>query len=143
MVTDRQTHTHTQNDYRNSAAHVPRVSKVAVLRFTVGQRTISGRFDHVTDHFAPWSDKMAGRKRASSLSESTSSDGAPASKRRMLLTKSVDKWIAEYDKELNTTTWLKYLCLEATAQHTLLVSSTIWLTRLSSKERKKSLGIMW
>ena len=84
----------------------------AVLRFTVGQRTISGRFDHVTDHFAPWSDKMAGRKRASSLSESTSSDGAPASKRRMLLAKSVDKWIAEYDKELNTSTWLKYTVVD-------------------------------
>ena len=26
----------------------------------------------------------------------------------MLLAKSVDKWIVEYDKELNTSTWLKY-----------------------------------
>ena len=85
---------------------------IAVLRFTVGQRTISGRLDHVTDHSAPWSDKMAGRKRGSCLSESTSSDGAPASKRRMLLAKSVDKWIAEYDKELNTSTWLKYTVVD-------------------------------
>ena len=83
-----------------------------MLRFTVGQRTISGRFGHVTDHFAPWSDKMACRKRASSITGSTSSDGAPASKRRMLLAKSVDKWIAEYDKELNTSTWLKYTVVD-------------------------------
>ena len=36
------------------------------------------------------------------MSETSSSDGVPASKGRMLLVKSVDKWIAEYDKELNT-----------------------------------------
>ena len=61
--------------------------------------------NHVTDHFAMWSDTMAGRKRPSSstsVSESSSSDGSPASKRRMLLAKSVNKWIAEHDKELNT-----------------------------------------
>ena len=28
MVTDRQTHTHTQNDYRNPTAHAPRVNQV-------------------------------------------------------------------------------------------------------------------
>lgn len=43
-----------------------------------------------------WSDKMAGRKLAR------------ASKRRMLLAKSVNKWIAEHDKELDTSTLLKY-----------------------------------
>ena len=36
---------------------------------------------------------MAGRNRASSFSGGISSDGAPASKRRMLMAKSVDKWI--------------------------------------------------
>ena len=64
--------------------------------------------NHVTDHFAMWLDKMASRKRPSSstsMSESSSSDGSPASKRRMLLAKSVNKWIAEHDKELNTSTW--------------------------------------
>ena len=67
--------------------------------------------NHVTDHFAMWSDKMAGRKRPSSstsVSESSSSDGSPASKRRMLQAKSVNKWIAENNKELNTSTWLTY-----------------------------------
>ena len=51
---------------------------------------------------------MAGRKRPSlstSVSESSSSDGSPAPKRRMLL---ANKWIAEHDKELNTSTWLTY-----------------------------------
>ena len=32
----------------------------------------------------------------------------PPSKKRGLTTKTVDKWIADYDKTLNTTTWLKY-----------------------------------
>jgi len=74
-----------------------------VLELTVSEWSISGHWDHVTDHFAMWSNKMAGKMRASlSVSESSSSDGVPASKRRMLLVKSVDKWIAEYDKELNT-----------------------------------------
>ena len=31
---------------------------------------------------------------------------------KMLLAKSVYKWIAEYDKDLNTTTWLKYEVLD-------------------------------
>ena len=30
----------------------------------------------------------------------------------MLLAKSVDKWIAEYDNELNTSTWLKYTVVD-------------------------------
>jgi len=41
----------------------------------VDQWSISGHWDHVTDYFAMWSDKMASRKRASSsVSESSSSD---------------------------------------------------------------------
>ena len=69
----------------------------------------------VTDHFAMWSYKMAGRKRPSSstsVSESSSSDGSPASKRRMLLANSVNKWIAEHDKELNTSMWLTYTVVD-------------------------------
>ena len=51
----------------------------------------------------------ASRKRPlfSPDSSATVSD-EPSKKKRMLLAKSVDKWIAEYDKDLNTTTWLKY-----------------------------------
>ena len=30
----------------------------------------------------------------------------------MLLAKSIDKWIVEYDKELNTSTWLKYAVID-------------------------------
>ena len=40
-------------------------------------------------------------------SSATVSD-EPSKKKRMLTAKTVDKWIAEYDKDLNTTTWLKY-----------------------------------
>ena len=67
------------------------------------ERSISRHWDHVTNHFAMWSNKMAGREWASlSMSETSSSDGVPASKRKMLLVKNINKWIAEYDKELNT-----------------------------------------
>ena len=69
----------------------------------------------MTDHFAMWSDKMAGRKRPSSstsVSESSSSDGSPASKGRMLLANSVNKRIAEHDKELNTSTWVTYTIVD-------------------------------
>ena len=58
---------------------------------------------------------MAGRKGPSSstsVSESCSSEGASASKGRMLLAQSVDKWIAEHDKELNTSTWLTYTVVD-------------------------------
>jgi len=49
----------------------------AVFEIMVGQWSISGRWDHVIDHFAMWLDKMTSRKRASwSVSETSSSDGA-------------------------------------------------------------------
>ena len=86
-----------------------------MLETVVGQWSISRYFDHVTDHSAMWSDKMAGRKGPSSstsVSESCSSEGASASKGRMLLAQSVDKWIAEHDKELNTSTWLTYTVVD-------------------------------
>lgn len=46
------------------------------------------------------------------MSESSSSDSVPSTKKTMLLAKSVDKWIVEYDKELNTSTWLKYAVID-------------------------------
>ena len=89
--------------------------------------------NHVTDHFAMWSYKMAGRKRPSSstsVSESSSSDGSPASKRRMLLANSVNKWIAEHDKELNTSTWLTYTVFDRLHMD---VSTCSVCTRLKNK----------
>jgi len=48
----------------------------AVFEITVGQWSISRR-DHVTNHYAMWSDKMANRKWASwSVSKTSSSDSA-------------------------------------------------------------------
>ena len=35
---------------------------ISVFESTVGQRSISGCWDHVTNDFAMWLDKMAGRK---------------------------------------------------------------------------------
>ena len=38
----------------------------------------------------------------------TTSSDEPSKKKRILLKRSVDNWITEYDKELETSTWLKY-----------------------------------
>ena len=45
---------------------------------------------------------MSGRKRAAA------SCGVPQSKKRCVTVKTVEKWITESDKELNTSVWLKY-----------------------------------
>ena len=89
--------------------------------------------NHVTDHFAMWLDKMAGRKRPSlstSVPESSSSHGSPASKRRVLMANSVNKWIAEHDKELNTSTWLTYTVVDCLHVD---VSTCSVCTRLKNK----------
>ena len=66
----------------------------------------------MTDHVLDCSDKMSvsGSSCSSSCKRSLddSTSDAPPPKRRILYAKSVDKWISDYDKQLNTTTWLKY-----------------------------------
>ncbi len=47
-------------------------------------------------------------KRAQSSSSSSSSDLFSPPKRRAVTTKTVDKWIVEHDRTLNTSTWLEY-----------------------------------
>ena len=47
---------------------------------------------------------MSGQKRPAG----SELDGGPPSKKRGVTAKTVDKWIAENDKVLNTTTWLRY-----------------------------------
>ena len=47
---------------------------------------------------------MSGRKRAAA----SSLDDSPLSKKRGVTARTVDKWIAENDRVLNTTTWLQY-----------------------------------
>ena len=51
---------------------------------------------------------MSVGKRKSDCSLSDSSGELCSAKKQMLLAKSVDKWINEYDKDYNTVTWLKY-----------------------------------
>ena len=53
---------------------------------------------------------MSGRKRpgASRSSAFDVDSDLPPSKKRGLTMKTVDKWIVDNDKTLNTTTWLKY-----------------------------------
>ena len=57
-----------------------------------------------------WSEKMSGRRRVSVSSSSgfDADSDLPPLKKRGVTTKTVYKWIADNDKTLNTTTWLKY-----------------------------------
>ena len=59
---------------------------------TSGHRSISGQFTHVTDHVYTVRMSVQGSQ----------------VKKRSVLKKTVDKWIAQNDKALSTTVWLKY-----------------------------------
>ena len=54
--------------------------------------------------FAHARKKMSGQKQPAG----SELDGGPPRKKRGITAKTVDKWIAENDKALNTTTWLQY-----------------------------------
>jgi hypothetical protein len=49
---------------------------------------------------------MSGRKRPHAVDESSSASATPA--KRGVNKRTADKWLAEYDKTLNTSIWLKY-----------------------------------
>ena len=55
----------------------------------------------------------------------TSSSEDCVAKRRMVLTRTVDKWITENDRTLNTTTWLTYERLNRECVHCLKCSVCI------------------
>ena len=70
------------------------MNNISVHATTSGYRSISAQFMRVTDHVYTCTVKM--------------SDQGAVVKRRSVLRTTVDKWIAENDKALNTTVWLKY-----------------------------------
>ena len=76
----------------------------SVLPITSGHRTISDQLSHVSEQYRTCAEKMSGRKRAAA----SSLDDSPPSKKRGVTARTVDKWIAENDRALNTTTWLQY-----------------------------------
>ena len=70
---------------------------------TVGHRTISGQLCHVSErHFVSPVKMSDPTKRAAS-----SLEGPPA-KKRSVMKSTADKWIADNDKALSTSTWLRY-----------------------------------
>ena len=76
-----------------------------MLMITSGHRTIFVQLIHVTDQYQACADKMSspGRKRAAC------SDDDPPPKKRSVSAKTLEKWIAENNKALSTSTWLKYV----------------------------------
>ena len=77
----------------------------AVLLVTVGHRTISGHIANVSVQYYTCPEKMSGQKRFAAAGPH---DDGPPTKKRGVTAKTVDKWIADNDRALNTTTWLKY-----------------------------------
>ena len=51
---------------------------------------------------------MSGQKRSRATDEELPSTSAPPAKKRGVSKRTADKWLAEYDKTLNTSVWLKY-----------------------------------
>ena len=74
---------------------------------TVGHRTFSDQLRHLTNQLCACADKMSGKRVADG-----SVEGVPATKAakkvRSLSILTVQKWIAENEKELATATWLSY-----------------------------------
>ena len=79
---------------------------MAELPITSGHRTISNQISHVSVHLPRAPVKMSGQKRCATTE--LDDEASAACKRRSITAKTVDKWIAENDKALNTTTWLQY-----------------------------------
>ena len=80
-----------------------------MLELTSGKRTISGKILHVTVQNQICPDKMSeGRKRQLDSSSDSGSSYSEAPKRRAVQKKTVQEWISQYDKQYNTTVWLKY-----------------------------------
>ena len=109
-----------------------------MLLLTVGQRTNSDQILHLSarmrnERNTCLTKKIDGvMKRLSShstkatetVSTSSSEDGV-ATKRWMVLTRTMDKWIADNDRTLSTTTWLTYAQLNRGCVHCLKCSVCI------------------
>ena len=62
------------------------------------QNTVSGEFCHLTGYNKTFPEKMSG----------ASDKGTQANKKRKLNRRTVEKWISENDKTLDTTLWLRF-----------------------------------
>ena len=88
---------------------------ITVLLITSGHRTISGQNFILSIHFGYGRKKMSKRSSSESLSSEKASDTSSSlfqcplsTKKRAVTTKTVDRWILDYNKTLNTATWLNY-----------------------------------
>ena len=94
----------------------------AVFEITVGQWSISRR-DHVTNHYAMWSDKMANRKWASwSVSKTSSSDSAGQPLKGGCYWPKASTSGSQNMIELNSSAWLKYTIINRFYVDTLTCS---------------------
>ena len=91
---------------------------------TSGHRLISAQFMRVTNHVYTCTVKM--------------SDQAAVVKRRSVLRTTVDKWIAENDKALNTTVWLKYNTDPANRTRIISLKCSIFKHRLIGRRNYSS-----
>jgi hypothetical protein len=108
-----------------------------VLPLTVGQRTNSDQIFHLsvrmrnqrntclTKNIEWVTKRLSSHGSTATETASTSSSEDCVAKRRMVLTRTVDKWITENDRTPNTTTWLTYERLNRECVHCLKCSVCI------------------
>ena len=89
--------------------------------------------------------KMSGSSCSSSSSckrslDTDSTSGAPPPKRRILFAKSVEKWSTDHDKQLNTTTWLKYSVV-ARVHVECIKCSVSTKDKLSQRQQPVAMGL--
>ena len=79
-----------------------------MLELTSGKQTISGQLLRVYNQSSSSAARMSGRKcpRAVTTDETPFTYVPPA--KRGVNKRTADKWLAEYDKELNKSVWLRY-----------------------------------
>ena len=81
---------------------------LAVLEWTSGKLTISGQLLRMYGQSSSWTTRMSGRKRHRAVTTDEMPFTCVPPAKRGINKRTADTWLAEYDKELNTSVWLRY-----------------------------------
>ena len=87
----------------------------AVCEIMSGHRTVSGEFRHLTGYNENITEKMSG----------ASDKCTQANNKRKINRSTVEKWITENDKTLDTTLWLKFEVASGDREHVSNLKCTV------------------
>ena len=104
-------------------------SSIAVFEITFGHQTFSGQFLEVSGQTVFCSGKMSAQRKRS-LEESSVIDldalcSDPPTKEHSVQKKTIDKWLVENDKELNTSIWLMFETAADDCDHVTTLKCTV------------------